>query len=147
MKFSGLKYFTLQMGVIAMLLVGATLFSSFLPLLISSPGMVNAAPKSDPVRMAYSVTEKKSSTSSSYRHGPTVRLKRQLPVAESTLPHSPVLREMNDSEQHDMSTSTPSSESLESQLQSPHIVRKKALVDFDTSVAVDDLLQTLEVVQ
>jgi len=99
------------------------------------------------VRIKYSVRESRSSTSSSSQSqtGPPTVRNSQLPFAESTLPHAPVLREMNESDQHDMSTSTPSSESLESQLQSPHVIRKKALVDFDTSS--DDLLQTLEVVQ
>ena len=110
--------------------------SAFSSLLIS---LVNSAPKTDPVRVAYSIKESKSSFSSK---GPTVRL--AMPLAESTLPHAPVLREMNESDQHDMSTSTPSSESLESQLQSPHIVRKKALADdFDTSGQTDDLLLQL----
>ncbi|CAL8070903.1 unnamed protein product [Orchesella dallaii] len=111
---------------------------------------VSAAPKEEknPVRIAYSIKQSKSSsTSSSSLSGTTARQK-ILPIAESTLPHAPVLREMNDSgDQHDMSTSTPSSESLESQLQSPHVIRKKALVDFDTSYPADDLLQALEAVQ
>lgn len=112
----------------------------------SIPVTVDAAPKSQPIRVAFSVSEKKSSTSSSLSYRKD--LNSQLPVAESTLPHAPVVRDLENEEQHDMSTSTPSSESLESQLQSPHVVRKKALVDFDTSVqATDDLLHSLEMVQ
>ncbi|ODM94579.1 hypothetical protein Ocin01_12100 [Orchesella cincta] len=124
-----------------------TILVATLSILIS----VEAAPKEekDAVRVAYSIKQSKSSStsSSSSLSGTTARQK-LLPVAESTLPHAPVLRDMNDSgDQHDMSTSTPSSESLESQLQSPHVIRKKALVDFDTSYSADDLLQNLEMVQ
>lgn len=124
-----------------------TMISLSLSLFLIS--VVSAAPKktthedaTSPVKVAYSVK------SSSTRKGATMRL-HGLP--ESTLPHAPVLREMlSEAEQHDMSTSTPSSESLESQLQSPHVIRKKAFVDdFDTSSAAtgDDLMQTLELVQ